>query len=141
MLIEIDHFKALNDTHGHRTGDQLLEKLANQLQIGLRAEDIVGRWAGEAFLVILPRTGGLRATEAAGRLSSRISELRFDAGRARGLAMTVTVGVAQWGGESLDDLIDRAESALSAGRSSGGNVVSHADPRSRRAAGERVETS
>jgi diguanylate cyclase (GGDEF)-like protein len=141
VLIEIDNFRALDDTDGDRRGAQLLEQLVNQLQIGLRAQDIVGRWAGEEFLVILPRTGEAGATGAAERLRSRISELRFDAGRARGPAMTVTVGVAQWGGESLEDLIDRVQSALSDGRSSGGNVVSRADPRSRRAAAERVETS
>lgn len=139
LLIDVDHFKALNDTHGHRAGDEVLRRLSDVLYGAMRAEDVIGRWGGEEFLVILPRTDGPGAIESAERLRSLMFELRVDAGKARDLALTVTVGVAQWGGESPEDLMDRADAALYAGKASGRNVVRSADLRSRRAVGDLIE--
>lgn len=139
LLIDVDRFKALNDTHGHRTGDEVLRHVSDVLYGAMRAEDVIGRWGGEEFLVILPRTDGSGAIESAERLRSLIFEVRMDAGNARDLALTVTVGVAQWGGESAEDLMDRADAALYTGKASGRNVVRSADPRSRRAAGDLIE--
>jgi diguanylate cyclase (GGDEF)-like protein len=138
LLIEVDRFKVLRDSHGHRTGAEVLRQLGHVLHRALRAEDMIGRWEGHEFLVILPRTGGVGAAKSAERLRSRIAVSRVDAEDARSVSLTVTVGLAQWGGESQQDLIRRAETALSAGKASGGNVVSSADPRSLRAAGKMV---
>jgi diguanylate cyclase (GGDEF)-like protein len=133
MMIDVDHFKDLNDTHGHRTGDEVLRRVARELDDTRRGEDVIGRWGGEEFLIILPRTDEAGAVQVAERLRSLVSGLRIDAKQARGLGLTVTVGVAQWGGESCEELLDRADAALYAGKAAGRNVVRRADPRSRRA--------
>jgi two-component system, cell cycle response regulator len=138
LLIEADRFKHLHDSDGHRTGEEVLRQLGQALQRALRAEDMVRRWEGQEFLVILPRTGAVGAAKSAERLRSGVAALRVDAEAARRVSLTVTVGLAQWGGESQQDLIRRAETALSAGKASGGNVVSSADPRSLRAAGKMI---
>lgn len=138
LLLGVDRFQDLTGTHGPRTGEEVLRKLGHELQRALRATDTFGGWEGAAFLVILPRTGGAGAVKSAERLRSRIAELRSDVEDQLGLSLTVTVGVAQWGGESQEDLIRRAETALSAGKASGGNSLSSADPRSLRAADKMV---
>jgi diguanylate cyclase (GGDEF)-like protein len=138
LLIEVDRFKDLHNSHGHRTGEEVLRQSGHAVHRALRAEDMVGRWEGQQFLVILPRTGEVGAAKSAERLRSRIAASRVDAEATRSVSLTVTVGLAQWGGESQQDLIRRAETALSAGKASGGNVVSSADPRSLRAAGKMV---
>jgi diguanylate cyclase (GGDEF)-like protein len=141
LLIDVDHFKELNDTHGHRTGDEVLRQVAQGLHGDMRAADVIGRWGGEEFLVILPRTDGVGALESAERLRSLVSGMRMSVGETEGLALTVTVGMAQWGGEGAEDLIDRADAALYAGKAAGRNVVRAADPRSRRTAGDLIQTA
>jgi diguanylate cyclase (GGDEF)-like protein len=138
LLVDIDRFKALNDTHGHRTGDEVLREVARELDDARRGEDVIGRWGGEEFLLILPGTDEAGARRVAERLRTHVSNLRVDVRKARGLALTVTVGVAQWGGESSEELIDRADAALYAGKAAGRDVVCCADPRSRRAAASLV---
>jgi diguanylate cyclase (GGDEF)-like protein len=128
LLIDIDHFKQLNDAVGHRNGDIVLRQVAQTLQQALRAEDLIGRWGGEEFLVIMPGADDHGARWLAERLCLLISELSANFGDGDTRALTVTVGVARWGGESAEDLVDRADAALYGGKAAGRNTVSVAGP-------------
>lgn len=117
ILIDIDHFKAINDRHGHRTGDQVLIALASHAQQALRDVDMLGRWGGEEFLVILPETGHAQALGKAGDLCVHV------AGRPlAGHAITVSCGAASVKtGDSADTLLQRADEALYAAKRGGRN--------------------
>jgi diguanylate cyclase (GGDEF)-like protein len=128
LLIDIDHFKQLNDAVGHRNGDIVLRQVAQTLQQTLRIEDLIGRWGGEEFLVIMPGTDDHGARWVAERLCLLISELSANFGHGDTRPLTVTIGVAQWAGESAEDLVDRADAALYAGKAAGRNTVSVAGP-------------
>jgi diguanylate cyclase (GGDEF)-like protein len=128
LLIDIDHFKLLNDAVGHRNGDLVLGQVAQTLRQTLRTEDLIGRWGGEEFLLIMPGTDVRGAEWVAERLRVLVCELKANFGDGDTRALTVTVGVAQWAGESAEDLVDRADAALYAGKANGRNTVSVAGP-------------
>lgn len=109
ILLDIDHFKHLNDTHGHPAGDAVLRELARRLEGQLRASDRLGRWGGEEFLVMLPETGEEGAREVAERLRQAVAERPFDmAGR-----VTISLGVAERrAGEDNTHLVERVDRAL-----------------------------
>lgn len=120
-LIDMDHFKHVNDTFGHRVGDDALTCFARQSRIHLRSTDIVGRWGGEEFLVILPESppgdpnigierlrGALAVTEAS-RMAPHL-RLAFSSGITRYVS-----------GEDIDDVIERADQALYTAKSAGRN--------------------
>ena len=103
LVIDVDHFKNFNDTLGHRGGDTVLAHTARVLDGALRAEDAIGRWGGEEFLVVLPGTdeeGALHATE---RLRDRVGRRSARGCACAGLAVTVTIGVAEWRHEEMDE--------------------------------------
>lgn len=113
LLFDLDHFKAVNDQHGHDVGDLALAHAARRLSRILRGSDLIGRWGGEEFLAIVD---GARQ-DAAGELASRCiadlaaSPLILPDGTS--LHLGTSVGVAQWSeGESLDSLVKRADAAL-----------------------------
>ena len=119
LVVDVDHFKTVNDRLGHRSGDAVLAHTAQVLDGALRAEDAIGRWGGEEFLVVLPGTdeeGALRATE---RLREALAADQPEEARAHGLAVTVTIGVAEWRGEEMDELVSRADGALYGGKAAG----------------------
>jgi len=123
LVVDVDHFKNFNDRLGHRSGDVVLAHTARVLNSALRAEDAIGRWGGEEFLVVLPGTdeeGALSATE---RLRAALIADQPDEARAHGLAVTVTIGMAQWQGEGMDDLVTRADRALYLGKAGGRDTV------------------
>lgn len=122
-LIDIDHFKAINDTLGHAAGDAVLVRFADCAKTALRDLDIFGRYGGEEFLAILPSTGPQGALICAERIRAGIEAagiLRLrDAGR-----VTVTLGVASHRkGEETAELLARADGALYEGKGSGRNRV------------------
>lgn len=125
LMIDVDHFKKINDTYGHATGDKVLQELANHLQRQTRDVDIVGRYGGEEFVVILPNTHLEAAAELAERLRARIdkeitlSRLRNHPG------LTISIGVASLGDDtpSLESLLDKADTALYQAKSKGRNTV------------------
>jgi diguanylate cyclase (GGDEF)-like protein len=128
LVVDIDHFKAVNDTLGHRSGDAVLAHAARVLHEALRTEDAIGRWGGEEFLVVLPSTdeeGAVRATE---RLRDALASDQPEEARAHGLAVTITIGAAEWRGEDMDELVSRADSALYLGKASGRDNVQVAGP-------------
>ncbi|WP_200257110.1 sensor domain-containing diguanylate cyclase [Halorhodospira neutriphila] len=120
VFLDVDHFKALNDTYGHEIGDRVLVELVQLLQQRLRASDLVGRWGGEEFLVMLPETPAEQARQVAESLRAQVQEgLMPGAG-----AITISLGVAAYQpGEALKDFIKRADDALYSAKYSGRNCV------------------
>lgn len=126
-MIDVDHFKVVNDTHGHVVGDQVLGHVAQQLAMGLRASDDVGRWGGEEFLALLPDADAAEAVAAADRLRANVQRAAFPGDRGP-IAATVSVGVVAVTPEALadariDDLIRQADVALYRAKAAGRNRV------------------
>ena len=128
MMIDVDHFKQVNDTHGHATGDGVLQAIVHHALDSLRQSDLLGRFGGEEFAVILPETELAAAVEVAERLRHAIAArpLVVDAGQKKGaIPSTVSVGVAQLraGDATVDALLQRADAALYAAKHNGRNRV------------------
>jgi diguanylate cyclase (GGDEF)-like protein len=118
MMVDIDHFKAVNDLHGHAGGDQVLQRVASSLREGLRVGDIVARWGGEEFCILVPRMALGDALALAERMTLQVAL----GGEPR---VTISVGVAEArvGHESAEDVIRRADLALYQAKRSGRNRV------------------
>lgn len=122
VLIDVDHFKDINDSHGHEIGDQALERLSETLVGGLRATDVIGRLGGEEFAILMPETEAEEAREVADRLLERVSNIVFPG--VDGLTMTITAGIAQFTQpEVLSGLIRRADQAMYQAKDLGRNRV------------------
>ncbi|MGR3436495.1 MAG: diguanylate cyclase, partial [Shimia sp.] len=122
MLLDLDHFKAINDRHGHAVGDRVLIDFAALLRGGTRSQDVVARIGGEEFLVAMPDTTLDEAAEAADRLCAETRGTRF----ADGVALSVSVGLALAGdAEALDHdtLLERADAALYDAKAKGRDCV------------------
>ncbi len=120
LILDIDYFKMVNDTHGHLVGDQVLRELARMLEQTLREPDISCRYGGEEFVVLTPETDLARARHLAERLREHIAANEFDAG----ICITVSVGVASYNpNETLSNLIKRADMALYRAKELGRNRV------------------
>lgn len=130
MMIDIDHFKLINDTHGHAAGDAVLIELANRLRNNLRAIDLIARVGGEEFLVALPHSTADQAQTAANRLRRLVNQTHFDIGDKSGpLHVTISVGVAVGCAESTemisaDDMCHQADDALYVAKTAGRDRVS-----------------
>jgi two-component system cell cycle response regulator len=122
ILLDIDHFKHVNDTYGHQAGDQALRYVADLLREGLRAADVSARFGGEELVVLLPDTNLSRAAAVAERLRGTLSQLRLATERGE-VQLTASFGVAALEHEqlslSLDTLIARADEACYAAKESG----------------------
>ncbi len=94
MFIDIDHFKRINDTHGHQTGDDVLRDVAGVIQDCLRAGDTVARYGGEEFVVLCPHTDCRAATTVAERIRTRMEQRMFRSAAGRGIRVTISVGIA-----------------------------------------------
>ncbi|TDD13689.1 GGDEF domain-containing protein, partial [Actinomadura sp. KC06] len=124
LLIDIDHFKRVNDTHGHLMGDQVLVGVASTLCHQLRDYDVVGRFGGEEFVVLLPGADTVEACRVAERLRGRVRRLAVPAEEGT-VTVTVSVGVALFRthGEDLLELLAAADLALYRAKSSGRDRV------------------
>lgn len=120
LLLDVDHFKQINDTHGHQTGDRVLVELSRRLLSGVRGSDVVSRWGGEEFVVLLRFCAPADGLGAAEELRRRISETPFP-----GIgAVTVSIGAAELlPGDDIDTWIKRADNALYQAKRSGRNAV------------------
>jgi diguanylate cyclase len=122
-LLDIDHFKSINDTLGHAAGDAVLQELPSVAGQGLRGVDAFGRFGGEEFLLVLPGTTVDGARRVAERVRAAIEAAQFP-GVPAGRRVTVTVGVAERApGEDIRALLKRADRALYAGKGAGRNRV------------------
>lgn len=120
VLIDIDYFKLVNDQYGHLIGDSVLIEFASILKSSLRAEDIVGRWGGEEFLIILPHTNLEQAMQLAEKLRVTISNHIFTTVKHK----TASFGVATFEqGITIQTLLDTADSALYQSKNSGRNCI------------------
>ncbi|MGP9766739.1 GGDEF domain-containing protein [Halomonas sp. AOP13-D3-9] len=123
MMIDIDHFKRLNDRWGHLHGDDVLKQLATHAQSLLRCEDMVARLGGEEFMVVLPLTPLQQCHTLADRLRQAISVRDFGMGSGQ---VTLSIGVAEYRcGEPLTSLIERADQALYSAKDVGRDCVCH----------------
>jgi len=123
-MLDIDHFKMVNDHYGHLTGDEVLAKIATLIRRNVRDTDIVGRYGGEEFIIILPKTNLSSAWVVAERLRSIIekSEMKDSAGNI--FTITVSQGLAGWErDEDTTSLISRADEALYRAKEKGRNRV------------------
>jgi diguanylate cyclase (GGDEF)-like protein len=125
-MIDIDHFKVVNDTYGHLVGDKALRAVTGTLREQLRSYDLAGRFGGEEFVVLLPQTREVQALRIAERLRTYIATLGIPAGEdADGpvIRLTVSVGVASLDriGSELTDLVAAADSALYLAKQAGRN--------------------
>jgi diguanylate cyclase (GGDEF)-like protein len=124
LFIDLDHFKQINDTHGHLAGDACLLAVIRPIQAELRQSDVIGRYGGEEFVVILSSADAPAAQAIAGRILQRVADLRVD-GFGPPIRLTCSIGVATsdelgvWG----EQLISRADAAVYAAKNSGRNQV------------------
>lgn len=125
LMMDIDHFKAINDTYGHQVGDQVIQKLGRLCQATLRDIDIVGRIGGEEFAIILPETGRESAAEVAERMRAMIAGSVVPLPQGMPLHFTVSIGVATLAEAetNLDTLLGYADKALYAAKHGGRNRV------------------
>jgi diguanylate cyclase (GGDEF)-like protein len=123
-MIDLDHFKRINDTHGHRAGDAVLIAAARVCRSMLRDTDILGRYGGEEFAIIMPETNREEAHEVAERLRLAVAELVVPWGDIA-LTITTSVGVAvvDNGANTIAELLDHADQALYAAKRAGRNRV------------------
>jgi two-component system, cell cycle response regulator len=128
LMVDVDHFKKVNDEHGHPTGDAVLREFANRVKRCIRLTDTLFRYGGEEFAVILPDTDLANSRTPAERIRSAVEGDPFVVAEHR-LAITTSVGVASWSGQgAVPDLVGAADSALYAAKRDGRNRVSVAAP-------------
>jgi diguanylate cyclase (GGDEF)-like protein len=124
-IIDIDHFKLVNDTHGHLAGDRVLRVISERFKTELRVGDLIGRFGGEEFAILLPHTSGTEAGRVAERLRRHIAEepIVVSDGReaAVGVGITISVGVAELAHtrQDLDELLAVADAALYQAKAAG----------------------
>ncbi len=125
LLADVDFFKAVNDRHGHASGDGVLRDLAALLKRTMRETEIVARYGGEEFAVVLPQTGAEAARGAAERLRAAVEDWAFAASDGQTLRLTISIGLATFplAGETREALLTRADRALYAAKNAGRNRV------------------
>lgn len=119
IFMDIDHFKQVNDTHGHNIGDQVLIEFAQVINKSTRGSDVLARWGGEEFVLICPNTDLMKAAHLAEKLRVNIQEHTWP----ELIPLTTSFGVAEMQQESPTDFIGRADKALYAAKAQGRNRV------------------
>ncbi len=125
LILDIDHFKRINDTYGHDMGDKVLKRLVAEARGTLRISDIFGRWGGEEFVVLLPESNVCQATTVAEKLRITLSRLEIVTDDGLCIRFTVSIGMTLVGksNDLLDDVIIKADKALYLAKSQGRNQV------------------
>jgi len=136
LIIDLDHFKLINDRYGHPAGDAVLKLFADVVNSVARRSDIIGRLGGEEFAVVLPSTRSSEALEFAERLHHAINQavLKFNGSA---ILYSVSIGLAEFdkaSGEDIDDLLARADLALYKAKQGGRNQTAAFDPKLNQAA-------
>jgi diguanylate cyclase (GGDEF)-like protein len=127
-MLDLDHFKKINDTYGHQVGDLVLKELARICQRMLREVDVVGRLGGEEFAILFPETGGNEAYEIVERLREAIANSPVALDQGRTLQFTASIGIASFieSDLSIDILLNRADKALYEAKTGGRNRIAAA---------------
>lgn len=124
IMADVDHFKQVNDVHGHLVGDRVLREIARRLRLALRPYDVIGRFGGEEFLAMLPRTDLVEVASVAERMRQLIADAPIDVG---GVSLPITtsfgVTVSFGGGDDVNFAVDRADQALYRAKQGGRNRV------------------
>lgn len=131
LLLDVDYFKKVNDTHGHQTGDHVLCEVAGLIRAQLRGSDVLSRYGGEEFAALLLRSGAHEATEVAERIRHNVAEHRFFNGTGESFQVTISIGIATFHPQKAggvpklqgDVLVGHADRALYEAKSSGRNKV------------------
>ena len=131
LVLDVDRFKAVNDGHGHRVGDQVLAAIAQVMASQKRQTDFVGRLGGDEFGMLLTGTGLVGARDVADRLGSRTSDLRLPVSAGKELLVTLSIGVVTLEPpcKTSQDLLDRADAALYRAKNQGRNRIAAAESR------------
>jgi len=120
VLFDIDHFKKINDHHGHDTGDQVLAELARQIKSRIRRRDVFGRWGGEEFILLFPETSHAEASQIAEQLRSQIAQQTFT----KNLHVTLSCGVSEFQGDlSLQEVLIEVDQKMYQAKEQGRNRV------------------
>lgn len=114
LMLDLDGFKAVNDTFGHKTGDKLLRELSKTMRAQLRDYDFLARYAGDEFVAIIPETGEMSVEELCSRLEKAVNDFVLPIGDGRFARVGISIGAASYshGGESLDQIIISADKAM-----------------------------
>jgi diguanylate cyclase (GGDEF)-like protein len=125
LMIDVDHFKSINDRFGHQTGDAVLREAVGRMQRSLGGQGVLGRYGGEEFVVMLPEASTDEATALAEELRHGARQaFPADSPLAAVGSFTVSVGVApQWPGADIDDMLGQADEALYRAKSQGRDRV------------------
>ena len=121
-IIDMDHFKEINDLSGHPEGDKVLKKLAKLITKSMRTTDIITRYGGDEFMLIMPETNAKDAMRLMERIRRQTKNLSINQEK----AITISCGLTQWGGtesDSLDDMLERADAALYEAKANGRDKV------------------
>lgn len=119
MMVDADHFKSINDNHGHLVGDRVLIEIASRLQAAIRPTDLLARYGGEEFCIVLPSIDDVIAITIGERLRKAIASQPIE-----GRAITVSIGLSRHAdGDTIANLLDRADRALYCSKESGRNQV------------------
>ena len=124
MMLDVDYFKSVNDTYGHHAGDHYLVLLAKVLQKEVRVVDFVGRWGGEEFIILLPKTRIDQASVLAERLQKAVEQIQLEIDRGS-ISRTASIGITstQSGTMNVDEIIRQADAAMYRAKQDGGNRV------------------
>ena len=123
-MLDLDHFKNVNDTYGHAIGDEVLRKTAAVLEGSLRKSDSFGRWGGEEFVALLPDTDGNGARMALQTVADALRKVEFNAGGGRAFAISFSAGIAQVAnGATLEESVASADARLYAAKAQGRNCI------------------
>ncbi|HET6794701.1 MAG TPA: GGDEF domain-containing protein, partial [Acidimicrobiales bacterium] len=123
VIVDVDHFKAINDRHGHAAGDGVLRQVAATISGCLRAEDFVGRWGGEEFMVLMGHTDAVGMVSAAERVRQALARAAFTTG-GQTVSITISAGAALAGYcDNAADVLGRADSALYRAKAEGRDRV------------------
>jgi len=126
VMIDVDHFKEVNDTFGHMIGDDVLREIARRVRNCLRVVDVAARYGGEEFVILMAQTDQSAACQAAERIRSAVADIPFDVQADRPVTITVSLGVTTLtaGHQNLDALIKNADDALYRAKFAGRNQLS-----------------
>lgn len=125
LLVDVDHFKRVNDTHGHGAGDEILRSLADRMTGNLRNVDMVARIGGEEFVVVMPDTNLSVAGRVAGRLLEKIADRPFKISDDLSIPVTISIGIAMRDdtSDTIETFLARADAALYKAKDQGRNQM------------------